>query len=183
MDKKIILKWEISGTIFIIIVGTFLHFVFNWFSRNPVVGIFSPVNESVWEHLKLGFWPLVFFSVVEFYFLRKSVKNFFFVKVGEACLIILLIISFFYTYTGILGFNILPMDIGTFIFSVIIGQIVSYRFFIRDDQRQKPVFLSLITFILLIFAFALFTFNPPKINLFLDPQGFGYGIAWPLQHK
>jgi len=183
MDKKPILKWEIFGAIFIIIAGTLLHFVFDWSGQNPIVGIFSPVNESVWEHLKLGFWPLVLFSAFEFYFLRKAVKNFFFTKVGEACLIVLLTTSFFYTYTGILGFNVLPIDIGTFVFSVIIGQIISYKFLIRENQKKPSALLSLITFILLIFAFALFTFDPPKINLFLDPQGFGYGMDWPQQHK
>lgn len=183
MEKKIILKWEIAGALFVIIAGTILHFVFDWLGRNPIVGIFAPVNESVWEHMKIGFWPLVIFSAIEFYFLRKSVKNFFFTKVGEACLIILLITSFFYTYTGILGFNLLPIDIGTFIFSIVVGQAVSYRFLIRENQERKPIFLSLITFILLIFAFALFTFNPPKINLFLDPQNWEYGIDWPQQYK
>lgn len=179
MNKKLILKWEIFGAIFVIVSGTLLHFVFDWFGRNPIVGIFAPVNESVWEHLKLGFWPLVLFSAFEFYFLRKAVKNFFCTKVGEACLIILIITSFFYTYTGILGFNLLPIDIGTFVFAVIIGQIASYRFFIRENQKKLSFLLSLITFILLVFAFGLFTFNPPQINLFLDPQSFGYGIGWP----
>lgn len=39
-------------------LGTAAHFFYSWFPT-PLVGLFVPVNESVWEHLKLLFWPTV----------------------------------------------------------------------------------------------------------------------------
>ena len=44
-------KWEIAEFIFIAIVGTLLHFVYDWSGQNPAVGIIAPVSESTWEHL------------------------------------------------------------------------------------------------------------------------------------
>ena len=43
----------IIGAVFTIITGTLLHFVYEWSGESLFVGIFSPINESVWEHLKL----------------------------------------------------------------------------------------------------------------------------------
>lgn len=42
----------IAEFIFIAIVGTLLHFVYDWSGQNPAVGIIAPVSESTWEHLK-----------------------------------------------------------------------------------------------------------------------------------
>ena len=39
-------KWEIAEFIFIAIVGTLLHFVYDWSGQNPAVGIIAPVSES-----------------------------------------------------------------------------------------------------------------------------------------
>ena len=63
--KSSILKFEIISTIFIMIVGTLLHFTFRWSNNNPLVGIFSAVNESVWEHLKLIFFPMLIVGIID----------------------------------------------------------------------------------------------------------------------
>lgn len=67
--------WEMSGIPFLILVGCIIHFVFDWTNRLPIIGIFSPVNESVWEHLKLGFWSLMLFSLAEFALLCVFIQD------------------------------------------------------------------------------------------------------------
>ncbi len=37
-------------------LGTVLHFLYTWLPI-PLVGVFAPVGESPWEHLKLLYWP------------------------------------------------------------------------------------------------------------------------------
>ena len=49
--KSSILKFEIISTIFIMIVGTLLHFTFGWSNNNPLVGTFSAVNELSLIHI------------------------------------------------------------------------------------------------------------------------------------
>ncbi len=44
---------EIFGIVFTLIIGTLLHFVFEWSGRNFLVAFIAPTNESVFEHLKL----------------------------------------------------------------------------------------------------------------------------------
>ena len=58
MKKISLRKFEIISTFFAIALGTLLHFTFEWSGNNPVVGIFSAVNESTWEHLKILFFPM-----------------------------------------------------------------------------------------------------------------------------
>ena len=54
MNNKIKLKtFEIVSTIFIIVSGILLHFLYDWSNNNTLVGIFSAINESTREHLKI----------------------------------------------------------------------------------------------------------------------------------
>ncbi len=41
-----------------LLAGFLLHFVYRWWP-NAVTALFSPVNESLWEHVKLIFWPFL----------------------------------------------------------------------------------------------------------------------------
>ena len=50
--SKTLLKLDIIGFVFVSVIGTLAHFVFEWSGNNTVVGLFCPINESPWEHLK-----------------------------------------------------------------------------------------------------------------------------------
>jgi len=51
--KSKLFKFELLGFVFCCILGTLSHFFYDWSGQNIIVGMFCPVNESVWEHLKL----------------------------------------------------------------------------------------------------------------------------------
>jgi succinate dehydrogenase hydrophobic anchor subunit len=97
--ERRILFYEMTGIIFIIVLGSMLHFTFEWSGSQAAVGVFSAVNESVWEHLKLGFWPAIAFALIEFKYLRKSTSNFLFAKTVGIYLIPIVIMVIFYSYT------------------------------------------------------------------------------------
>ena len=56
------MKWSSKSILLAFILaaigGTLLHFVYGWFP-NPITMIFAPVNESIWDHLKLIYWPFL----------------------------------------------------------------------------------------------------------------------------
>jgi hypothetical protein len=138
--------------------------------------VFSAVNESVWEHLKLGFWPTLAFALIEFKYLKKSTSNFLFAKTVGIYLIPFTIVGIFYSYTAILGESILAIDILSFIIAVIIGQLVSYRLLTSKKLPYDLRKVSLIALILLGVAFVLYTFYPPQFAMFQDPITGDYGI-------
>ena len=72
MPNQKIKLWTISGTVAIILLGTVLHYFYPWFGENRILGAFVPVNESVWEHLKLGYWGLLLFSIPEFFQIKSQ---------------------------------------------------------------------------------------------------------------
>ena len=176
MEKRRILFFELAGIVFIIIFGSILHFTFEWSGSQAVVGVFSAVNESVWEHLKLGFWPAVVFALIEFKYL-KSTNKFLFAKTLGIYLIPVVIMVIFYSYTAILGESIFVIDILSFVIAVIVGQLVSYRLLTWKTVPYNLDKVSLVALILLGLAFVLFTLYPPQLPMFQDPITGEYGIV------
>ncbi len=175
--EKRILFYEITGIIFIIVLGSTLHFTFEWSGGQAAVGVFSAVNESVWEHLKLGFWPALAFALIEFKYLKKLTNNFVLAKTVGIYLIPVVIMAIFYSYTAILGESILAIDILSFVIAVIAGQLVSYGLLTWKTLPYNLDKIALIALILLGLAFVLFTFYPPQLPMFQDPLTGEYGIV------
>ena len=70
MDKKLLL-YLITGIIFTFLAGTLLHFAYEWSGTNFWVGLFAPVSESIWEHMKLLFFPMLIYSMVSCILFRR----------------------------------------------------------------------------------------------------------------
>ena len=115
--------WQIIGAVFTLIVGTLLHFVYGWFGGD-VWAIFGSVNESVWEHQKLVFWPMTFFMVIEFIFYGRNIDGFIPVKVNSILLAMFINICLFYLYSGILGRHVFIVDILLYVVEQILFIIV-----------------------------------------------------------
>ncbi len=176
-ERKSIFGYELAGIIFVVIIGSLLHFTFELSGHQQVVGVFSAVNESVWEHLKLGFWPALAWALFEYKFIREATNNFFFAKTVGIYLIPIVIPILFYSYTAVIGESVLVIDILTFIVAVIVGQLVSYKLLTYRELPNMLNKISLVALFLLGVAFVLFTFYPPHLPLFRDPVTEEYGIT------
>jgi len=175
--KKSVLRWELGGIIFIVAMGSLLHFAFEWSGRAIPIAPIAAVNESVWEHLKLGFWPALVYAVLEYSRFGKSAKNFFLAKTLGIYLIPITIVVLFYSYTAIFGHGLLIVDIAIFVVAVIVGQLVSYRLLIASPLSERLNRFAPIALVVLGILFVLFTFYPPHIPLFKDSVTGGYGIV------
>jgi len=177
LERRSVLGYELVGIVFIIILGSIFHFTFELSGHQPIVGVFSAVNESVWEHFKLAFWPAVVYAIFEYKFLKKSANNFFSAKTVGIYLMPIVIAVLFYMYTAILGEDLLIMDILTFVIAVIVGQLSSYKLLVSKELPIKTEKLSLFALVILGLAFVLFTFYPPHLSIFRDPVTGNYGIT------
>lgn len=172
---KNVLKFEFFSAIFTLVLGTILHFTFDWSGANLIVGAFSAVNESTWEHLKLIFFPMLISTIVGYIYLKKEFSNYLCVKTKGILLALSFIVIFFYTYTGILGKNLSILDIGSFIVAVILAEYYTLKNV--SDKSECNNFVQSIILIVLFLCFILFTFFPPHIGLFMDPITGNYGIS------
>ena len=173
MEKNKLINFQIFSIILEIILGALFHFTFEWSNQNALVGAFSSVNESTWEHLKLAFFPMLLTAIIGFFVFNEN-KNFFCSKAIGIITTISFITIFFYSYTGILGRNLSIIDILSFVFAIILGEYISYKRIVSNTDCNNT--LSLILLTILFFLFIFFTYNPPKIALFQDPLTGLYGI-------
>lgn len=171
-----LLRAQIIVIIVSLILGTLLHFTYEWSGENGIIASFSAVNESVWEHLKLAFYPMLFAAIVEYFFVQKITNNYIEAKtIGIFTAISFIVISFF-TYTGIIGTSILLLDILIFIISIILGEWIAYRLMKRKNESTiKSKILAGVITIFLCICFIMFTYFPPEVNLFRDSSTGEYG--------
>ena len=161
-------RYTILGILFVIITGTLSHFVYEWSGNNFILGFFFPVNESTWEHMKLCFFPMLVYS----FFMNKRLKDDY-PCVTSALLFGILLGTFFipvlfYTYSGILGQNYVPLDIATFILSVLLAFIAVYRLSLSCVLDSFLLCLKILVFLMTV-CFLVFTYHPPGIGLFAVP--------------
>ena len=162
-------KWQIFASIFCLILGTILHFTYEWFNYNVIVGLFSTINESVWEHLKLLFFPMLFLTLFELFFFRDRLpKNFLQVRTCGIFLGMGLIVVVFYTLLGVIGTSIDFLNIALFfvaVFFALWSENKQYRNSESKKETSSTAFSILLIFTLLFFVF---TFLPPDIGLFWE---------------
>lgn len=161
-------KYMMIGVGFVLITGTISHFMYEWSGNNRMIGLFCPVNESTWEHMKLVFFPMLFFSVFMRRRLQKNSPCIFSALSFGILIGTFLIPIIFYTYTGILGYNIFILDVAVFILSVIFAFYFAYKFASTCKVKCYIVRLRVLVFIVMV-CFFLFTYHPPQIGLFAAP--------------
>lgn len=173
-----LLKIELIVTILELILGTLLHFIYEWSGNNVIIASFSAVNESVWEHLKLVFYPMLILGLIEYYFVKNIANNYIEAKaIGIFTAISFIVISFF-TYTGIIGTNFFIIDILIFIISIILGEWTSYKLMKRKNESTiQTKILAGGILIFLLSCFIIFTYVTPQVNLFRDFTNGTYGIT------
>ena len=174
--KKEIAYWQMAGFIFTAVMGTLLHFLFDWTGGSAVAALFSAVNESIWEHLKLLFYPMAAVLIMEYFFWGKDVGSFWCIKLIGILLSLLLIPVVYYTYTGILGIHADWFNITIFFLAAIAVYWAEAKLFQRAFECQMGSGLAVILICLIAVIFTVFTFLPPHIPFFRDPVTGTYGF-------
>ena len=168
-------KWQIFASIFCLILGTILHFTYEWFNYNVIVGLFSTINESVWEHLKLLFYPMFFISIIGYFKIGRKLCNYLYAQMYWIVFALIFVVVFFYTYTGIIGRSFFLLDIASFIIGILLGEYIVYKM-LKQKEMCKLEALSIITSIIILLCFLIFTIYPPILPLFEDPIYGTFGI-------
>ena len=175
--NKAIPYWQMGGFIFTAVAGTLLHFLFDWTDESVAVALFSAVNESIWEHLKLLFYPMVSVAVIEYFFWGKSHESFWCIKLVGILAGLWLIPIIYYTYTGILGVNTDWFNITIFFLAAGIAYWLETKLYVRGFECPPGSGPAIVLICLIGALFIIFTFAPPPIPFFQDPMTGSYGFA------
>ncbi|HIR20274.1 MAG TPA: hypothetical protein IAB33_08325 [Candidatus Pelethomonas intestinigallinarum] len=171
-------RWQLGGFLFVCAAGTALHFLYQWSGESVAAAPFAAVNESVWEHMKLLFWPMLLWAGAERAVLGGYSRGFWPAKALGTLLGLALIPALYYTYTGALDVSVMWVDIAIFFVAAAAAFLAETRMLARDWRCRGGARASaLVLLLLLSAAFVLCTFVPPRFPLFRDPVTGFYGLG------
>lgn len=162
--NKYIPKKDRPAFVFIAAAGILNHFLYTW-SGSAFAAFFCPVNESVWEHLKLLFFPFFFWTLWNYLHSKPRASSYFFYRFLSILSGMLFIVTLFYTYTGIIGRNFLLFDILIFLLSIIVTLRLIPPYTRRFSSVPSPA-ATYTAWIAVILCFFIFTCFPPDLPLF-----------------
>lgn len=158
---------EIFGIFAIIGIGIFLHYAYEIFDQNQFVKLIAPVNESVWEHLKMAFYGILIYGAIEYMLAVGEQRNLLFTKVFSAILASFLIVVMYYGYTSFMESNVV-IDIAIFVITVIIVQLISLGIIQSNFYFNGLNFFALIALVCGILIFSSYTYQPPQHEIFIE---------------
>ncbi len=171
-NKKILF----IATITIFLSMFLFHNIYNWFP-NFLTASFFPVNESLFEHLKLMFTTQIIISLIIYLILKLKKIKFSNYLLGLLVSTIVTISLFFLIYLPIynrFGENLF-LTMSIYLITLIIGNIIFYLI----SKRKHEFLLNLISLVIISIISVIliyFTFNPLKNDFFFDSIEEIYGI-------
>lgn len=175
MQKKLI-KTEIAGIFFVIILSLFLQNLHSLCNRELIGVIFGSVNDSIWESAKTMLFAYLVWSMIELLSIQPPFRKFVIVKtitlyyLGLSYILLCLIFSLFGSKSHY---------IAEFTFSIICIAstfYLSYKF-VLSDRKFNNLFAPSIFLLLLFIAFyCSLTPFPPQNYIFMDRATTLYGI-------
>lgn len=163
--KKIILPFLVIS-----ILGTLSHFIYEWSGNQKILGYIFPVNESVWEHLKLIFYPSLIYFFVEYLLLKEKPKSYISASIISIFHGMFLIIVLYYLTTGIIGKNIDFLNI--FYYYLSVAYMLIKRENLLKSYNLEIAFIRnilIIILVLMILLFARFSYLPLDLRIFNPP--------------
>lgn len=158
-----------AGGILVSALGALSHFIYEWTDQNQLAGLFVPVSESIWEHMKMLFFPMLLTALLLTALIKRTYPHIFTGMLAGLLTGTFAIPVLFYTYTGVLGYCITAIDISIFYVSVILGFFTAYRLTISVYAESLHHLLCCLT-LLTLAAFVLFSYDPPSLGIFAEPD-------------
>lgn len=170
-------KIKVVGVLVIFALTVLYHFLYEWFP-NPVFSVLFPVNESIWEHMKLLYSGILTWGIVEYFILKR--KNIKFTNYFSSLFLTLItsIIVYLILYLPLYSLfkENMFISIGLLIIVIILMEIFNYYLISRKEENK---FLDKVSIILIILGYVVFlslTYDPPRNYIFYDTTENKYGI-------
>ena len=150
------------------VLSSIVHFVYDIFNLDIIALVF-PVNESIFQHMKMIF-TAYFIFYIGLFLLREKLKinNIFLTNLISVVICIVFFLVIYLPVRFRFGENMIFTFILLFL-SFLVSQEASYCFLKKDYNKGIDVLSLSIIFILFI-IFAYFTFNPIENDFFWDPE-------------
>lgn len=176
-------NWILLGIPVLFGIGSGLHSLYHILGENLIIGLFAPVNESIWEHSKMVIWPVILWWLLYYGFHGREYDiekdRWYAGALGALVTTLIAMPALYYFYTAAFGVELLWVDILILLAALALGQFLGLHIY-RYGSGLPPALVILI-FAAIILAFLLFTFYPPHIPLFQDAATGEYGAPLPYE--
>lgn len=180
MKCEKLLKYELVGVFVIFLIGILWHELYELLGKNNIIGMIAPVNESVWEHWKLGLYPILIYGAIEYNFIKYQAQNFLFSRF--IAVLVFEIVTF-----GLIGLlKLLFKDasptvnmiihISMYFIGILAGQLAGYFVACKTKENTSLWYIAVFGIAIHAIIFIVFTFNPPMLEYFKDSTTGQYGI-------
>lgn len=171
IDKEFAKKYHWIGLVVVSLAAIPLHFLYEWSGKNIIVGMFTPVNESIWEHLNLVFWPLLLWWGLGYLFFHNSKRLSLpkWVTAGTVSIFLsmYIIVSWHYIWTGGIGFENSLVNVGSLYIAVPIAQLIGIHVYRVVESRKFYMILSVVFLLAFASMLIFFTFATPDFPIFI----------------
>ena len=164
----IYMYFMIISIIVISVVGTLSHFLYDITKHNKIVGLFTAVNESTWEHIKIGITPTIVWGLVDGYIYGTN-PNYFFAKFISLIVIIILIPLLFYGYKWLFKKNNEVINVLIFYLAIVISQYLFNYLITSSSINYFGQYISCVGIFVILSCDMIFTLMPGKNFMFKDP--------------
>lgn len=171
MKKKNIIKF-----FNVFIISVISHFIYDNI-QSVLTSIFFPVNESIFEHMKLIITPILLFTIIEYLYdkyKKIDTTNLLLANVISAILGIVFYLIIYLPIDSVIGYKMI-VAIGLLIIAFIFTTLIAEKI----KEKLKVKHSDLLAIIIIIVSYAIITYltyAPPHIKLFLDITDNSYGI-------
>ena len=158
--------YTLLGILVLFAVGSLFHFLYSLTGECFIIGLFVPINESIFEHTKMIILPIFIWWFIFYLFRKKDLfVNAWFTSALIAMIsAIIAIPMLFYFYSQAFGIESLVIDILILLISLAIGQILGLHYYRHGKGIEYHFAIFLMIVIIILFAF--FTINPPAFPIF-----------------
>ena len=169
-------KLKILGIVLAFLLCFPLHFVYDKFP-SFITSIFAPINESIWEHMKILFGSIIISGVIQKIVVLKKKLDFnnicFSNFIGAISSIPIFLIVFLPIYI-IIGENF-PVIIFIMFITIVLAEIIAYKIMNKDNLGFENITIILVIIVYVIFT--ILSYYPIKSGIFIDPISKTCGIS------
>ena len=169
-------KIKLIAVIGIFIISIISHFAYELFP-NILFSFFFPINESIWEHMKILFTSTLLYGLIDYLLLKKNnikYNNFSFQLYFTAFSSIPIYLVIYLPIYKLIGENLF-ISITLMILVYILEQYISFHI-LKEKEFKILNIISVPIIIIIYLGFIYLTYNPPHTYVFYDIINEKYSI-------
>ncbi len=152
------------------------HFLYDLFP-NTLFSFLFPVNESIWEHMKMIYTTILLYGIIEYFILKKfnySYESFILPLFIKSIIAIPIYLAMYYPLRYLFG-EVMFITFTLLLLTFVIVNYLSYKF-IMPKKFPYEKLLSIVGIVTIYIIMIILTYKTPHLEIFFDTEEEKYGI-------